>query len=123
MISAGSRRWPCSAGWWAAGDKPSLAYYLEALAGVAAQQSQPRRAVCLLSAADAVLETNGSGWLHACVPRAPHDDTVLTALRARITEAAFRRAWAQGRSVAAAEDGSAVRCALDSRHESGAERR
>jgi len=99
-----------------AGDQPSLAYYLEALAGVAARQDQPLRAVCLLSAAGTLLETNGSGWLHACVPRAPHDGEVLTALRARTTDAAFEQAWAQGRSVAGSEDDGAVRYALGRRH-------
>jgi predicted ATPase len=96
-----------------AGDEPSLAYYLEALADVAAQQDNPRRAACLLAAAHTTLEANGSGWLHAYVPRAPHDDAVLAALRARITEAAFDRAWAQGGSLASTADTRALRNALE----------
>ena len=53
----------------------------------------------LLAAAAALLEASGSGWLHAYVPRAPHDDSVLAGLRARTTDAAFERAWAYGRSL------------------------
>jgi predicted ATPase len=93
-----------------AGDEPSLAYYLEALAALAARQDNPWRAACLLAAADTALEANGSGWLHAYVPRAPHDDSHLAMLRARITDAAFEQAWAHGRSLAAA---GAVQYALE----------
>ncbi len=93
-----------------AGDQPGLAYYLEALADLAAQQDHPERAVSLLAAATALLEANGSGWLHAYVPRAPHDDSILAGLRARTTDAAFRRARAYGRSLTAA---GAVRHALE----------
>ena len=93
-----------------AGDEPGLAYYLEALAAVAARQDQPERAASLLAAADALLEAKGSGWLHAYVPRAPHDDSFLAGLRARTTDAAFQQAWAHGRSLTSA---SAVRYALE----------
>ncbi len=92
-----------------AGDEPSLAYYLEALAEVSARQDGPERAVGLLAAADALLETNGSGWLHAFVPRAPHGTDALAGLGARTTQAAFEKAWAHGRSLTAA---AAVRYAL-----------
>jgi non-specific serine/threonine protein kinase len=85
-----------------AGDEPTLAYYLEALAGVAARHNDPERAVGLLAAADALLEANGSGWLHAYVPRVPHGPG---ALGARTTDAA----WMYGRSLSAA---GAVRYAL-----------
>ncbi len=93
-----------------AGDEPGLAYYLEALAAVAVRQDQPERAASLLAAAGALLEANGSGWLHAYVPRAPHDDNVLAALRARTTDAAFQQAWAHGRSLTST---SAVRYVLE----------
>ena len=83
-----------------AGDQPSLAYYLEALADVAARHDEPGRAATLLAAAGALLEANGSGWLHAYVPRAPHGDSVLAALRARTTAGAFEQAWTHGRSLA-----------------------
>jgi tetratricopeptide (TPR) repeat protein len=82
-----------------AGDQPSAAYYLEALAEVAALQDHPERAVCLLSAAGAILHTGGGGWLHAYVSRAAHGDRVLAALRARTGSATFRRAQARGRSL------------------------
>ena len=92
-----------------AGDEPGLGYYLEALA-VAAQQDHPERAAGLLAAAAALLQANGSGWLHAYVSRSPHDDATLAALRARTTDAVFRRAWAHGRSLDSAD---AIRYALE----------
>ena len=93
-----------------AGDEPGLAYYLEALADVAARQDDPERAATLLAAAGALLEARGSGWLHAFVPRAPHDGTVRAALRARTAAAAFDQAWAHGRSLTST---SVVRYALE----------
>jgi predicted ATPase len=92
-----------------AGDEPSAAYYLEALATVARLQDDPERAVRLLAAARALLQAKGSGWLHALVPRAPHDDALLAALRTRAGVAAFEQAWAQGQSL---DGGRAVGYAL-----------
>ncbi len=82
-----------------AGDETSAAYYLEVLAAVAGQQDNPRRAVRLLAAARSILETRGSGWLHAYVPRAAYDDAALPALRARIGDAAFEEATAWATST------------------------
>jgi tetratricopeptide (TPR) repeat protein len=82
-----------------AGDETSAAYYLEALATAARLQDNPQRAACLLAAAGALLQAKGSGWLHALVPRAPHDDGVLAALRSRMGDTAFEQAWARGRSL------------------------
>jgi hypothetical protein len=82
-----------------AGDQTSAAYYLEALAAVASLADNPQRAVRLLAAADALLEAKGSGWLHAFVPRAPHDDDDLASLRSRMGDATFEQAWAYGRSL------------------------
>ena len=93
-----------------AGDEPSAAYYLEALATVASQQDNPERAACLLAAAGALLQAKGSGWLHAYVPRAPHGGAVVAALRSRAGDAAFEQAWARGRSLASAR---AVQYALE----------
>ena len=93
-----------------AGDETSVAYYLEALAAVAGQQDNPQRAVRLLSAARSQLEASGSGWLHAYVPRVPHDDAVLAALRARLGDAAYQEAHAWGRTI---ESGRARRYALE----------
>ena len=82
-----------------AGDQTSVAYYIENLATVAGQQDDPQRAARLLSAAAAMLQAKGSGWLHAYVPRATHDDGVLAGLRSRLGDAAFAEAWAWGDSV------------------------
>ncbi len=82
-----------------AGDEPSVAYYLEALAAVATRQDNLERAVRLLAAAGALLQAKGSGWLHALVPRAAHDDDLLAALHSRMGDAAFEQAWTQGRSL------------------------
>src|SRR6478609_5365021 len=77
-------------------DEPSVAYYLEALAAVAIRQDNLEHAVHLLAAAGALLQAKGSGWLHALVPRAAHDDALLAALRARMGDAAFEQAWTRG---------------------------
>jgi len=82
-----------------AGDETSAAYYLQGLAAVAGQQDNPQRAVRLLAAARSLLEAKGSGWLHAVVPRVPHDDAVLEALRTRLGDAAFEEAQAWGAST------------------------
>jgi predicted ATPase len=82
-----------------AGDETSAAYYLEGLAAVAGQQDNPQRAVRLLAASRSLLEAKGSGWLHAAVPRVPHDDAVLQALRSRMGDAAFEEAQAWGAST------------------------
>jgi hypothetical protein len=55
--------------------------------------------VRLLAAARSRLEANGSGWLHAYVPRVPHQDAVLAALRSRMGEAVFKEAQAWGAST------------------------
>ena len=80
-------------------DEPSVAYYLEALAAVAIRQDNLGRAVHLLAAAGALLQAKGSGWLHALVPRAAHDDGLLAALRSRMGDAAFKQAWTRGQSL------------------------
>jgi predicted ATPase len=93
-----------------AGDETSAAYYFEALAAVAAQQDNPQRAIRLLSAARTQLEANGSGWLRAYVPRAPHNDAVLAALRARMGDPAYQEARAWGRTI---DSGRARQYALE----------
>jgi hypothetical protein len=55
--------------------------------------------VRLLAASRSLLAANGSGWLHAYVPRVPNDDAVLAALRSRMGEAAFEQAQAWGASA------------------------
>jgi predicted ATPase len=77
-----------------AGDDASVGYYLQRLAPLA---RTPERAVCLLAAADALLQAAGTGWLRAYVT-APGDDS-LPGLRRQLGEAAFQRAWAQGMAM------------------------
>ena len=106
-VAAGQPCWPSrqqlscrtagSSGGWT-GCRPSAAYYLEELAAIARQQDNAQRAVRLLTAARSLLESRGSGWLHAYVPRAPNDDNVLDTLRSAMVNAAFDEAWAWGQS-------------------------
>jgi predicted ATPase len=81
-----------------AGDQPTAAYYLEALAALARLQNDPTRAARLLSAAGALLQAKGSGWLHAYVRRVSPDDA-RAALRSELGDAAFDQAWTWGGSV------------------------
>ena len=81
------------------GDETSAGYYLEAMAAVAGQQDDARRAVRLLAAARSLLEARGSGWLHAYVPRDPPGDADLARWRSRLGDAAFEEAQAWGRSA------------------------
>ena len=83
-----------------AGDKTSSAYYLRGLALMATPRDNPQRAVHLLAAASALMEANGSGWLHAFLPGGRRGDEALAALRSRLGDAAFEKAWAYGRSIA-----------------------
>jgi predicted ATPase len=85
-----------------AGDEPTAAYYLEALAAIAQQQGNPQRAASLLAAASAKLQVSGSGWLHAYVPRAPHDHAVEAELRSQMGDASYEQASAHGRSLTGA---------------------
>jgi predicted ATPase len=82
-----------------AGDKTSTAYYLEALAVMATPEDHPERAVHLLAAANALWEANGSGWLHAFLPRGDQGEAARSVLRSRLGETEFEAAWAYGRSM------------------------
>jgi predicted ATPase len=92
-----------------AGDETSAAYCLEGLAAVAGLEDNPERAVRLFTAARSILEASGSGWLHAFVPRVPHDDAVLAALRSRIGDLAFQEAETWGRSAGSKRAGEYAR--------------
>jgi predicted ATPase len=81
------------------GDETSANYYLEALAAVAGQRDDPEGAVRLLAAARSLLETKGSGWLHAYVTRVAPGDADLAGWRSRLGEEAFEQAQAWGRSA------------------------
>jgi ATP/maltotriose-dependent transcriptional regulator MalT len=82
-----------------AGDDPAAAYYLEALATVARQQGDLKRAARLLAAASAQLQTSGSGWLHAYVPRAAADHSIEADLCSGMGDAAYEQASTDGRSL------------------------
>ena len=82
------------------GDAPTPAYFLEGLATIARLRNDLQRAAGLLAAADARLQTSGSGWMHAYVPRAPHDETILAELRSGLGDAAYEQAAADGRALA-----------------------
>jgi hypothetical protein len=81
------------------GDEPSVGYFLEAMAGVAGQRDDAERAVRLLAAARSLLETRGSGWLHAYVPRVTLGEADLAAWRSRLGDAAFEQFQGWGRSA------------------------
>ena len=52
------------------GDESCVAYYLQRLAAVAELPDDPERAVCLLAAADVLIQATGTGWLRAYAPAA-----------------------------------------------------
>jgi hypothetical protein len=79
-----------------AGDDATIGYYLQRLATLA---GTPERAVCLLAAADALLQASGTGWLRAYVAPAASGDDGLPELRRQLGEAAFQRAWARGAAM------------------------
>src|SRR5262249_28938357 len=79
-----------------AGDETSTAYYLEGLAAIAGEQADPQRAVRLRAAAGSLLESRGSGWLHAWVRRSTWDDAVLATSRCGLTVAEFEEAQKWG---------------------------
>jgi predicted ATPase len=93
------------------GDESCIGYYLQRLATVAERQEDPGRAVCLLAAAQALIQAVGTGWLRAYAPAASPDGDSLSQLRGRVGEQEFEQAWARGaalgrrRAVAYALDG------------------
>ena len=84
-----------------AGDEPSAACYLEALAALARQQDDPPPSAHLLSSASALRQAKGSDWLHAYVRRTSPEE-VRGALRSELGDAAFDQAWASGGSFGGA---------------------
>jgi hypothetical protein len=71
-----------------------LAFVGQRLAGGQSDGSRRER-----GCAAAQLQAGGSGWLHAYVPRAPHDDSIEAELRSRMGDAAYEQAAARGRSL------------------------
>jgi hypothetical protein len=55
--------------------------------------------VCLLAAADALLQAAGTGWLLGYAATAPSDDDTLPGLRSRMGDATFQQAWGQGAAM------------------------
>jgi len=82
-----------------AGDDSCAGYYLQRLAALARHQDDPDRAVRLLAAADALLQSAGTGWLLAYVPAVPSDDDALPGLRSRMGDEPFQNAWAEGAAM------------------------
>ena len=80
-------------------DESSVGYYLQRLAALARQQDDPDRAVHLLAAADALLQSAGTGWLLAYAAPTPSDDDTLPRLRSRMGDATFQQAWAVGAAM------------------------
>jgi tetratricopeptide (TPR) repeat protein len=80
-----------------AGDEPSAAYYLEALATVAEQQDNPGRAVCLLAAAGALLQARAAAGCTATY-RAPRTTLACWPRCARVPET--RHSSRRGREAA-----------------------
>jgi predicted ATPase/DNA-binding SARP family transcriptional activator/Tfp pilus assembly protein PilF len=82
--------------WRAMGNKLGIAYCLAGLAGVAGTEGQPMRAAQLLGAVQSLLDAV-SGALEP-IDRLEYDRNVAGA-RAKLGEAAFAAAWAEGRAV------------------------
>jgi hypothetical protein len=80
----------------ALGDQDGLAHCLEGLAAVAALQGRPAYAARLAGAAEALRERVGA--VLSPSDRSRHERRLAPA-RAALDEAAFARAWQQGRST------------------------
>jgi predicted ATPase/DNA-binding CsgD family transcriptional regulator len=80
------------------GDKANAAYCLEGLAGLIGQHGEPRRAVRLYGASEAILETVGAPLYVHAQDRALYERAVGV-LRSRLGEEAFEAAWSEGRTM------------------------
>jgi predicted ATPase/DNA-binding XRE family transcriptional regulator len=79
-------------------DHSSLAYYLQGLAAIAASEDRLERAARLWGAAEAILETTEIiAYAHA--PDRSLYQRQVAAARARLGEAAWETAWAEGRAM------------------------
>jgi hypothetical protein len=76
--------------------KDQLAWAFAGMGGVAAAQSQPKRATRLLGAAEAWFEATSQ--IIGPIERAEHDGYAASA-RAQLGEEAFAAAWAEGRAM------------------------
>ena len=73
-----------------------LAKALATLAGAIGELAQAQRAARLLGASESALERFGA--FHQLNDK-PEIDTIITAVHARLDDAAFRAAWAEGREL------------------------
>jgi predicted ATPase/DNA-binding XRE family transcriptional regulator len=79
-------------------DHSSLAYYLQGLAAIAASENRSARAARLWGAAEAILETTEIiAYAHA--PDHSLYQRQVAAARARLDEASWEAAWAEGRAM------------------------
>jgi tetratricopeptide (TPR) repeat protein len=78
------------------GIKWTISGCLEVLAGVAGAGGQPERAARLFGAAEAIREAIGSSMQ---IPRRDSYDRNVAAIRAQLSEEAFRAAWEEGRKM------------------------
>jgi predicted ATPase len=82
-----------------AGDEASLGYYLEALAALAQLQGDFERAERLYGAADTLLETAGSVWLHTYASNRSQHAIAVDEVRSTVEQAAFDEFRVQGRAM------------------------
>lgn len=91
------------------GHETNVAHCLEGLAAVAASEGRVARATRLWGAAEALLETIEPA-VYPYAPDRPLYRSQVTAARARLSQAAFEKAWAEGRAI---EPEQAIELALE----------
>ena len=82
------------------GDRPGQLFNFEVLAGVAAAEGRPERAVRLYACASVLRQAVGS---HAVEPGWPDHARQVADLRSALGDEAFAEAWAQGRAMSSDE--------------------
>ncbi len=82
------------------GDRPGQLFNFEVLAGVAAAEGRPERAVRLYACASVLRPAVGS---HAVEPGWPDHARHVADLRSALGDEAFAEAWAQGRAMSSDE--------------------
>ena len=78
------------------GDRPGQLFNFEVLAGVAAAEGHPERAVRLYACASVLREAVGS---HVLEPGWPDHEHNVHHLRSALSAEAFAEAWAKGRAM------------------------
>jgi predicted ATPase len=82
-----------------AGDDANLAYSLQRLAALAAQQDDPERAAHLYGAAETLLEAAGGVPVYDYARDRSEHERAVSEMRSRMEKAAFEEAWARGRAM------------------------